>query len=328
MPIDWNLWQLRPLQGQPPEHRILRIRVTVRPLELSCTKFGLGRSKAESGQRFASTLATHPGPRLDPCRPISTNWRKHSVILKLQRPATARFNDEPSTCRWSYTALMRIRPAKAVARPCVDAGFWIDHAEISEHDFEWLEQTEELTLWNVKVPDGFLARLPRLWWLDLRGGTRDDLSICSGCSTLEYLSVSHVRGLSDISIIADLERLRYLQLYAQSKLTVFPSCKMLRHLERAVLGQLKGLKELGGLLDAPNLRELALIKRVGVSKSDIMAIKAHPAMQSFWWDTADVPISVRQPVVDAIGLPELYLGWPLDWFAERGRGPGKGHGSG
>lgn len=227
-----------------------------------------------------------------------------------------------------YTASMRSRPAKAVAEPRVGAGFWIDHAEICEQDIEWLAQTERLTLWNVKVPGGFLARMPRLWWLDLRGGTLDDLSICAGCNALEYLRVSHVRGLRDISIVADLERLRYLCLYAQSKLTAFPSCKMLRQLERAVLGQLKGLNELGGLLDAPNLRELALSKRVGVSESDTMAIKVHPTMQRFWWDTADVPISVRQPVVDAVGLPEFHCGWPLDWFAERGRGPGKGYGHG
>lgn len=228
----------------------------------------------------------------------------------------------------SYTAAMRSRPAKEVAKPRVGAGFWIDHAEICEQDIEWLAEAERLTLWNVKVPDGFLSKLPRLWWLDLRGGTLDDLSICEGAGALEYLRVSHVRGLRDIAIVADLERLRYLDLYALSKLTFFPSCKTLKLLERAVLGQLKGLKELGGLLEAPNLRELALSKRVGVSVSDTMAIRAHPAIERFSWDPADVPVSVRQPVVDAIRLPELHCGWPLDWFAERGRGPGKGHGHG
>ncbi len=228
----------------------------------------------------------------------------------------------------SYTASMRSQSAKAVAQPRVGEGFWIDHAEICEQDIEWLAQTERLTLWNVKVPDGFLSRMPRLWWLDLRGGTLEDLSICAGAGALEYLRVSHVRGLHDIGIVGDLERLRYLDLYALSKLTVFPSCKTLRLLERAVLGQLKGLKELGGLLEAPNLRELALSKRVGVSESDTMAIRAHPKMERFIWDPADVPVSVRQPVVDAIRLPEFYCGWPLDWFAERGRGPGKGHGHG
>jgi hypothetical protein len=170
--------------------------------------------------------------------------------------------------------------------------------------------------------------MPRLWWLDLRGGTLHDLSICAGARALEYLRVSHVKGLHDIAVVADLERLRYLDLYALSKLTVFPSCQMLRSLERAALGQLKGLKELGGLLDAPNLRELALSKRVGVSASDIIAIQAHPTIERFVWDPADVPASVRQPVVDAIRLPELSHGWPLDWFAERGRGPGKGQGHG
>jgi hypothetical protein len=41
----------------------------------------------------------------------------------------------------------------------------LDHAELFDEDIEWLAATERLTLWNVKVPTGLLARIEKLWWL-------------------------------------------------------------------------------------------------------------------------------------------------------------------
>jgi predicted exporter len=48
--------------------------------------------------------------------------------------------------------------AKDVAQDRGAGVFFIDHAEILEEDYELLKSAERLTLWNVRVPAGFLAR--------------------------------------------------------------------------------------------------------------------------------------------------------------------------
>src|SRR3546814_9196554 len=80
-----------------------------------------------------------------------------------------------------------------------------------------LRDVERLTLWNVKVPRGFLGRLEKLWWLDLRGGTGADLSAAMGASRLRYLAVNQVRGLADLSLVSEIRQLQLLSLYGLAK---------------------------------------------------------------------------------------------------------------
>ena len=60
------------------------------------------------------------------------------------------------------------RPAAEVSQDRGDGELWLDHAVITDDDFARLKSCRRLSLWNVDVPDGFLARLPKLWWVDLR----------------------------------------------------------------------------------------------------------------------------------------------------------------
>ena len=71
---------------------------------------------------------------------------------------------------------------------------WLNHAQIEEADLDWMAPVESLILWNVHVPDGFLARLPRLKGLSVKGGTRSGLDLLTGCSGLLLLDVNQVRG--------------------------------------------------------------------------------------------------------------------------------------
>jgi hypothetical protein len=89
--------------------------------------------------------------------------------------------------------------AKDVAQDRGAGVFWIDHAEILGEDYELLKSAERLTLWNVRVPTGFLARLRRLWWVDLRGGSASGLDIVVGADNLQYLAVNQVRGMRDLA---------------------------------------------------------------------------------------------------------------------------------
>jgi hypothetical protein len=119
-----------------------------------------------------------------------------------------------------------------------DGSVWIDHATVMPHDLARLADVQVLTLWNVRLPDGFLAQLPRLWWLDLRGGSATDLRRLVGCRSLRYLQVNQVRGLRDLSVISSLDRLEFLSLYGLAQVEALPSLAALPRLCRVEVGQM------------------------------------------------------------------------------------------
>src|SRR5262249_19876728 len=156
-----------------------------------------------------------------------------------------------------------------------------------------------------RVPFGFLGRLPALWWLDVRGGTANNLELMRGATKLEYLAINQVRGMSDLTVLSELRNLRRIDLYGLPKVTGFPSLAGLSSLEHASLGQMRGLLSLNGLLQAPRLRELQLVRKINVSETDIAQIAAHPTIKQFGWFAEDVPLKVWMPVVEKIGLPPV-----------------------
>lgn len=205
-------------------------------------------------------------------------------------------------------------PARDVAKPRIAGGIWLDHAVISESDYSWLQGVERLTLWNVKLPSGFLGRLDKLWWLDLRGGSAADLSAAMGASKLKYLAVNQVRGLTDLSLVPELRQLQFLSLYGLAKVAVLPSLAQLSNLKRVELGQMKGLSSIGPALEAPALEEIKLLKIVPVAQDDIPLLKSHPALKRFDWSFEDVPRWMYEPVTQAITLPRARAMHPEEWF--------------
>jgi hypothetical protein len=191
---------------------------------------------------------------------------------------------------------------------------WLNHVELENEDVEWLAETERLTLWNVKLPAGLLARLEKLWWLDIRGGSAMDLEMAKGVDKLQYLAVNQVRGMCELSLISEMTTLRYLDLYGLPKVAQVPSLSPLSKLEHVTVGQMRGLLSLRGLLRAPNLRELQLIRKVNVGADDIEGIINHPAIQQFGWFAEDVPKKVWMPVLEKIGLPPVAYRHPEVWF--------------
>lgn len=190
----------------------------------------------------------------------------------------------------------------------------LDHVELMDEDIEWLSKTERLTLWNVKLPAGLLARIENLWWLDIRGGSATDLTVAKGANKLQYLAVNQVRGMCDLSFVAEWETLRYLDLYGLPKVADLPSCARLLSLEHARIGQLRGLASLHGLLQAPNLRELELVRRINVSENDVNEIIRHSAIEVFGWFAEDVPDKVWVPILEKIALPAVRPMHPEEWF--------------
>lgn len=210
------------------------------------------------------------------------------------------------------------KPARDVAQIRSEHEVWIDQAKLEDSDVEWLQTVRWLTLWNVTTPPGFLATLPMLEALDIRGGTATDLSVLDGCDGLRLLIVNQIRGLSDLSVIESLTNLEYLQLYGLKQVVEAPSLASLEALVRMEVGQMKGLPELGGLLDAPSLDVLELLKDTTVSDADVERIQSHPTLSAFAWWAMDVPKARSAPVIEAINLP---LPQSLDsrkWFEQNG----------
>jgi len=118
----------------------------------------------------------------------------------------------------------------------------------------------------------------------------------------------------DLSVVSEMTSLRYLDLYGLPHVTQLPSLSALAKLEHAQLGQMRGLLSFQGLLEAPQLRELQLVRKINVSAEDVNGIINHPRIKQFDWFGEDVPIKVWMPVVKKIGLPPVPIGKPEAWF--------------
>jgi hypothetical protein len=74
----------------------------------------------------------------------------------------------------------RLAPAREAARWLDERELNLDHAWVSNDDMDWMVGVERLNTWAATFPPDFLAHLPRLWWLRLRGGSGSDLSVVAG----------------------------------------------------------------------------------------------------------------------------------------------------
>ncbi len=185
---------------------------------------------------------------------------------------------------------------------------------MSASDRDWLSRAEWLTLWSVKVPEGFLASLPHLRYLDIRGGSAASLAAVEGCTELRYLQLNQVLGLADLSVLPTLQELVMLSLYGLPKVRELPSLASLRRLARLELGSLRGLAGLTGVHDAPPLRELLLIRSVAVDEGDARRLAVHRALERFDWFGEDVPVRQWQPFVAAVGKPPAKAVHAQDWL--------------
>jgi len=181
-----------------------------------------------------------------------------------------------------------------------------------------LASTGHLTLWNVTFPAGFtFAELPSLRFLDLRGGSRGDLSYLSGATGLRALVVNQVRGLSDLSAISGLTSLRMLQLYGLARVETLPDLSELLSLRRIELGQLRGLRDWSPLTSTPALEELSLVNRLAPDLEVIDRLASHPTLREFGWYAPDVPVGVQREVASRLeGLAVSRGIRPEHWFAK------------
>ena len=77
---------------------------------------------------------------------------------------------------------------------------------------------------------------------------------------------------------------------------------------------MKGLSTIAPVLDAPSLKDVDLIGKVGLSPGDSVLIRDHPSIERFGWASLDVPAKIWRPVVDTVRKPSPRPMRPEDWL--------------
>ncbi len=205
-------------------------------------------------------------------------------------------------------------PAADAGRWRSDTDVWLDHVTLTDADLGWLGAATSVTAWAVRTPVDFWARLPLLERLDVRGGTASTVDFVRNCMTLRWLQINQVRGVEDLDALVTLDCLEFLSLYGLPRVAEIPSLSRLARLRFAQVGSMKGLLGVGGLLDAPHLEQLTLIRAVGLDPGDGERIAAHPSIGAFDWFSEDVPLKTWVPVVERVAKPKPTVNvqtWPL-----------------
>lgn len=142
---------------------------------------------------------------------------------------------------------------------------------------------QSLALTTSRVPDGELGRLEHLESLVITGGTGERIDL-RGCIALRHLTVSHVRGLTEIVGLEELTGLEELDLYALPRIESVPSLDRLDRLWRLDLGSMKGVTTgLAPFLAAPQLREIQLQSTFPIAPGDAELVRDHPRVVGFSW---------------------------------------------
>lgn len=195
-----------------------------------------------------------------------------------------------------------------------DGAVWLSHVTLRAEDLDRLRAVSHVTMWNVRMPAGFLSELRELSWLDIPGGTASDLSLLRDCEGLRGLVVNQVRGLQKADEISRLDRLEILDLYGLARLEHLPSFERLTRLRRLHVGQLRALRNWDALLGAPALRELMFQNALNPDMGVLTRLAERGELEAFDWFAPDEPAGKVETARKTLGLPRLRPMRPEEWF--------------
>ena len=120
-----------------------------------------------------------------------------------------------------------------------------------------LKRVEDLTLRSIGPVDlSFLQSLTDLWSLDIKLGGIRDLSGLANMDQLLYLELWQVKGLSDLSVISTLRGLQFLFLQSMINVVRLPDFSDLKDLRRVHCENMNGLTDLSSLSTTSVLQEV------------------------------------------------------------------------
>ncbi len=138
------------------------------------------------------------------------------------------------------------------------------------------------------------------------GGGITDLSLLPQIGRLKYLELWMVKGLSDLSAIGSLTSLQCLFLQALKNVTELPSFKNLKDLRRVTLDTMKSLKSIESIAAAPALEEFLAVGESSLLPEHFAPLVGHPTLKR-----ASVFLGrnwKNQEIAGLLGLPPCETG--------------------
>ena len=167
-----------------------------------------------------------------------------------------------------------------------DGSAWVIGTKLVDGDVDRLQHVRYLTLLDTRVPADFLARLPQLELLDLRGAlSARTASQLAAVPKLRALAINRARTLTELPPLGS--SLEFLDLYGLSQLTALPPMQGLTNLRRVNLGQLRSLTDWTPLATLPHLEELELTNHLTPDLDVLAQLATHPTFTRFGWSAPD-----------------------------------------
>jgi hypothetical protein len=154
-----------------------------------------------------------------------------------------------------------------------------DFAAIGE-----LEALEDLTLRSITIPDlSSLVPLRRLTSLDIKLGGTHDLALLPRIGRLTYVELWRIRGVEDVSPLAEIETLEQFFLQTLKRVTALPSFARSPNLRTVALDTMRGITDLTPVADAPKLELLRLIEMCQLEPEALRPFIGHPTLRDGTW---------------------------------------------
>ena len=143
-----------------------------------------------------------------------------------------------------------------------------------------LRELEDLTLRSVTTQDlRYLSPLLHLWSVDIKlGGIRSFMGL-EGKESIKYLELWQIRELHGVDVLAALPGLQNVFLQSLPHVETMPALSQSKALRRAVIQNLKGLRDFGAFEGAPALEEFALVQGDGQSPEQLLPVLKNPAVR-------------------------------------------------
>jgi hypothetical protein len=143
-----------------------------------------------------------------------------------------------------------------------------------------LKSLENLTLRSITLPDlSLLLPLKSLLSLSIKLGGTNCIDLLPKIGKLRFIKLWMVRGLEDLTPIANVSTVQFLYLHALKNVTTLPSLRKLRKLRRVNLIGMKGLTELSSIANAPNLEELVAFEMSHLAPQGFLPFVGHKRLK-------------------------------------------------
>ena len=144
-----------------------------------------------------------------------------------------------------------------------------------------LRAITDLTLRSITLSGLELLRpMNRLRALDIKLGGTTNIAALPTLGPIQYLEFWQVRGLSDLSPIADMTDLEFLFLQSLRRVEKLPSFENSRRLKRIWLETMKGLSDVSTAAAAPALEHLAVVDMGQLEPEALRPLAARPSLKS------------------------------------------------